>query len=319
MENENIESKEQMQSDQVETTEAEPEPNEFQKMLDELTDETEAEPGEPEQKEEEEESLDDIPEASDQHKQPEQEEEELLSEVKSERGRKRVSELIETHKKIKTERDELHGFVESITTTGMSPDELAQTLEYCRLASSSDKENLRIAAGILEQQRKALYLRMGETAPGIDPLEDFPDLQDMADIEVPQSIALELAQLRRMKADQQQQLQRQNETAKTEQHIRETVNHIRQHFDRFKGQPGHEEKERKMTAYFQDKEKAERLLRLPPEQWLSALQMVYDNIPVPTPKPQPLRSRPTTLSSGQIDPALKGADRISAIVDELGL
>ncbi len=317
-------------------------PSEFEQLLDDLTEPDD--PGEQEEQQEQQEQGEQGEQGEQEHGEepvnaapetprPESKttEEELLAEVKSERGQKRVRELVAGYKKLESEANELRevnqGVVEAITQTGMAPAELASTLEFCRLVGSDDEKNLRVAVEILEQQRKVLYQRLGEAAPGIDPLEGYPDLREKVEgMELSEEDALELARFRRMQAQQQLTTQQQQAMQRQEQEYAQHVNAFRQQagafFSSVATDPDYQAKEKKIAEYFQRPGKVQEFVqKFSPHQWLDQLKFMYENIPSPAPapaKPQPLRSRPTTIGQ-QIDPALKGADCIKAVFDSLGI
>ncbi|MGL5136602.1 MAG: hypothetical protein ACRC7G_02425, partial [Beijerinckiaceae bacterium] len=126
---------------------------------------------------------------------PEQEEAELLEGVKSPRGQERIKQVFAEKKQLETDIGE---FRELINSTGMKPEEFAQTLEFGRLVNSGTEADTRVALEMLEAQRTALYAKLGVEAPGVDLLTDHPDLQkQVTDLEITRERAVELAKFRK--------------------------------------------------------------------------------------------------------------------------
>src|SRR5688500_10886181 len=117
-------------------------------LLDEIS---EPDPNEPpkqdEPKEEEEEPAAAKPQAQPQ-KTPEQAEAELLEGVKSARGKERIKSMLAGKRQLQADLDE---FREMVVSTGMSPDQFAQTLEFGRLMNSAKETDKRTALAMLDE------------------------------------------------------------------------------------------------------------------------------------------------------------------------
>jgi len=143
--------------------------------------------------------------ATDQPKAPEQEVAELLDGVKSERGRERIKQAFAEKKQLE---QEIGSFREMVRSTGMSPQQFAQTLEFGRLVSSGDEKNIRMALEMIEDQRAMLYQKLGVEAPGVDLLQGHDDLKKAVDnMEITRERAVELAKYRKQQQEVQQRQQ----------------------------------------------------------------------------------------------------------------
>lgn len=71
----------------------------------------------------------------------------------------------------------------------------------------------RSALKALDEQRKQIALALGEPLPGVDALQEFPDLRQRVDgLQLTEADAMEVAKLRRQQALQQQAMQVQQQT-----------------------------------------------------------------------------------------------------------
>ena len=258
-------------------------------------------------------------------KTPEQEEAELLEGVKSDRGKERIKQMFAERKQL--ERD-LNDFREMVVSTGMSPQDFSQTLEYGRLVASGDEKNLRVALEMLESQRAMIYSRLGVEAPGVDLLKEHADLQSAVDnMEMTRERALELAKYRkieneRVRAQQAQQTEQQSRMAFDSQ-IKQAANQIDAYLSTRANEVDHAQRMASIMDYFKNPERLQEFVKTyQPQQWASTIKFMYDNIkvqrqPARTDQ-QPLRSRPNMLGN----PSASGqspADRIAAHLDNLGI
>lgn len=100
---------------------------------------------------------------------------ELLAGIKSERGKERIRSILGERKQLKNDLAEIQNLVLS---TGMKPDEFAQSLEFGRLVNSGNEADLRVALEMLEGTRAQLYASLGVEAPGVDLLAEHADLKE---------------------------------------------------------------------------------------------------------------------------------------------
>lgn len=140
--------------------------------------------------------------------------EELLKmpEGLKEDGQRRFQRLIDTNKQITSEvqtlqsalkenEQTLEGFRKTLSETGTTADDLGQFFGYKEKLTRGD---LNGAMQVLQAQMKSLALAMGKPIDmsGANPLSDFKDLSDsVANFELPEDRALEIARARKMEAD----------------------------------------------------------------------------------------------------------------------
>ena len=248
--------------------------------------------------------------------------EDVLGEIKSERGRARVREIIEEKKAIEAQVGELH---QAFTTAGMSTEDFARTLEFSRLATSQDLHENRLALEMLDNVRAGLCRRLGVSGRGFDILDDFPDLKKRVDeLDMDRSDAEGVARSRLMERErlEQAQVQRQAQV----QH-REYTNQVRQfqtnagaYFRTRETEVDYPAKIAKIQRYFSEPGKLQHFIStFEPHQWLPQLQIMYDSMTVSRPvSPTPIRSRPQNLGRQNMTNATP-EDIIGNAMDQLGL
>ena len=253
----------------------------------------------------------------------EQEEAELLEGVKSERGRERIKKVFEEKKQLETDIGE---FRELINSTGMKPEEFAQSLEFGRLVNSGTEADTRVALEMLEAQRTALYAKLGVEAPGVDLLTDHPDLQkQVTDLEITRERAVELAKHRKAEsarvAGETMRREQQQNNQEFERTVTTAAGQMEAYLETRKGEVDHPARMRVISDHFRDPKNLQAFVETyRPEQWGPTMRMMYDNIKVAAPaqQPQPLRSRPANLGTA----AAAGQapiDRIASRLDAMGI
>lgn len=90
----------------------------------------------------------------------------------------RIRFLIDTVKERDTEVAQGRELFQSISSTGMSGEELGTMLTYARLVHSDKVEDKRTAFNFLQAELRGLALQLGETSAGVDFLADHPDLKE---------------------------------------------------------------------------------------------------------------------------------------------
>lgn len=256
-------------------------------------------------------------------KAPEQEEAELLEGVKSERGKERIKQVFTEKKQLEKDVGEFRQLVQS---TGMSPQEFAQTLEFGRLMNSGDEKNLRVALEMIEGQRAVLYQKLGVEAPGIDLLKDHADLKQAVEgMEITRDRAVELAKYRRQQDEVTQRQQAEQQSAQSQQQFHAQVQQasgaMEQYLETRRSEVDHPARMKVITEHFKNPANLQQFVSTyEPKQWAATVKMMYDNIQVPraAASPQPIRSRPASLgvasASGQTP-----IDRIASRMDAMGL
>lgn len=258
-------------------------------------------------------------------KSPEQEEAELLEGVKSERGKERIKAVFAKSKELETDIKE---FRELVNSTGMSPQDFAQTLEFGRLVNSGSEADTKVAIEMLEKQRSALYAKLGVEAPGVDLLEGHADLKAQVDnLEITRAAAVELAKHRRNEGAQRQQQQTQKQTEQAQQQFVQTVEQastaMESYLETRKNEVDHIPRMKVLSDHFRDPVKMQHFVTTyRPDQWAATVKMMYDNVTVARPagagNNQPLRSRPASLGAASVS-GQSTTDRMLNRLDQMGL
>ncbi|CAB3955795.1 hypothetical protein LMG7053_04807 [Achromobacter ruhlandii] len=259
-------------------------------------------------------------------KSPEQEDSELLAGIKSERGRARVAQIIEERK---TAQGEVAAVRELVQAAGMTAESFSQHIEFSRLANSNDPRDLQQAAQMLEQTRAELYRRLGQDAPGVDALSDFPDLaQQVQNLQMPRETALEVAKMRRdqqaAQARHQQAQQVEMETAQFKQDVARAQQSLESYVQTRAHEIDHPARMKALETYFADPRKLQEFATTyQPAQWPAAIRMLYDNVQVAPaarrPTPAPISGRTGALGRPAPSADQPSDQRIMSRIDELGL
>ena len=263
------------------------------------------------------------PKAEDAPKAPEQEEAELLEGVKSERGKERIRQVFAEKKQLEQDITE---FSELVKSTGMSPQEFAQTLEFGRLVNSGDEKNLRVALEMIEGQRAMLYQKLGVEAPGVDLLAGHDDLKQAVDnMEITRERAVELAKYRKQQAEvtQRQQVEQQSvqQQQAFQQQVHQAAGAMEAYLQTRANEVDHPARMKVITEHFKNPANLQKFVSTyQPQQWAATIQMMYDNIQVPraAASPQPIRSRPATLGNPAPN-ASAPIDRVAQRLESMGL
>lgn len=248
--------------------------------------------------------------------------EEVLNEIKSERGRTRVKEIIEEKKAIEAQIGELH---QAFTTAGMSTEDFAKTLEFSRLATSQNLQENRLALEMLENVRADLCRKLGVSGQGFDILDDFPDLKRRVDeFELDRTDAEAVARSRLIEQQKQTLAQAQQEAQKQHQEYKHQLGQFQANAEAYfktrESELDYPAKIARIQRYFSDTQKLQHFVAtFGPHQWLPQLQIMYDNMTVSHPSsPTPIRSRPQNLGRQSIKNATP-EDIIGNAMDQLGL
>ncbi|PPA76483.1 hypothetical protein C4E15_06725 [Achromobacter spanius] len=257
---------------------------------------------------------------------PEQEDADLLAGIKSERGRARVQKIIEA-------RNEAEGGLsavrEMVQAAGMTTETFGQHIEFSRLANSNDPQDLQRAAQMLEQTRADLYRKLGQDAPGVDALSDFPDLaQQVQNLLMPRETALEVARLRRdnqaVQAQRQQHQQAEQETQQFQQAVAQAQQSLESYVQTRAHEIDHPARMKALETYFADPRKLQEFATTyQPNQWPAAIRMLYDNVQVAQqqrrPPAAPISSRAGALGRPAVASGQSAPERLMSTIDNLGI
>lgn len=334
MENENElnQSEEQVveQTPDAATEQPQEQQAELSQFLESISEDTEPEQSDTEEKADEEPQEKPLPvdEAKEREEKtrPEDIEAELLAEVKSERGQSRIRELLSGHKALQ---QEFEAISSAVAATGLPPAEMAKVLDVCRLITSDDENELKIALQTLDATRADICKRLGIAQPGVNPLDDFDDLkQAVEQMEITEDRALELAKLRRLQSAKQQEFrqqqavqQQQQEYARQVQGFSTAANALFRQLS--VSDPMYKVKEAKIAEALRNPEFVQNMIaKFQPEQWLDQLKFMYDNIQIapqaPVRRATPISSRPARLGAS-VSPEATGADRVDQLLRSVGI
>ncbi|MDQ2150068.1 hypothetical protein RBI22_15220 [Alcaligenaceae bacterium C4P045] len=256
----------------------------------------------------------------------EAEEAELLAGVKSERGRARLQEVFAERRQAT---ESLSAVRNMVAASGMDVNSFAQTMEYGRLANSDNPQDLQQALSLLDQQRSAIAKRLGVDVPGVDPLEDFPDLAEgVQNLNINRDHALEIARLRRHEQNVQAQRQQQHQAQQDQQQYQTTVTQGQQQMAQYlqtrASEIDHPARMRVISDHFRDPAKMREFVRTyQPSQWVHALKLMYDGIQASPaarrPGPAPISTRPGAVGRPAGGANMTPEQRTASVIDSLGI
>lgn len=270
-------------------------------------------------------------------KTPEQEAEDLIKEmgVKSERGQERIKQVFAKAKESESKATQLEAdineFRQMVVSTGMTPQEFGETLEFGRLLKTGDDKSLRTALEMVEQQREMICKQLGIEAPGVDPLSDFPDLKKSVDnMAMTRESALELAKYKRQEQSRQQaqQLQQSSQQSRQafEQQISQAGKAAEVYFETRKAEADYPAKMQRIHDYFKDPAKVQEFVSTyEPKQWFAQFKFMYDNVSVPAAprrqQPQQQLARSSQMMSGrpQANANASTAEKLMGHLDSMGI
>jgi len=237
-----------------------------------------------------------------------------------------VRQIIAERREAQTDLNEIRAVV---TSAGVTPQDMAEYLEFARLMNSGDPQGLRQAAQIIETHRAQIYKQLGIDAPGVDGLAEFPDLaQAVEGLQISREHALEIARGRRQQQALQQQQQAQAQHQQEQQQFTMSVEQGKAQMAQFLASRQHEidhpARMRVVSEYFSNPTKLQEFASTyQPHQWAHALRMMYEGIQVaPVARrasPAPLSSRPAPLGRPAAAAGESPEARTMSILDSMGL
>lgn len=260
-----------------------------------------------------------------------QEDAELLKGINSERGRERVQKLISERNEVKAKAEELDRSMSEVrdvlASAGMDAQQFAQHIEFSRLVNSSNPQDLGIAAQMIEQVRADIYKRLGQDAPGVDVLSDFPDLaQRVNSFELSRDAALEIARYRRQQHQaeqaQRQQQQLQQASQQETQAFQSAMQEVQTYLNSRSQDVDHQARMQVIGNYFKDQKNIQEFVQTyRPDQMAKAIRWMYDSIQAAPrqPAPSPIRARPSALGRPVANPNADPAERLHSIIDQMGI
>jgi len=259
-------------------------------------------------------------------KTPEQEDAELLASIQSERGRARVQQFISRAREAE---GGLVAIREEVEKAGLTAQTFSQHLEFSKLANSNSPQDLQAAAQMLEDVRADIYRRLGQDAPTLDVLSAHPDLaQRVANLEMPREVALEVARMRHVTAEeqarQQVQIRQQQDAQQFQSDIAAAQTSLETYVASRQHEVDHPARMQAVQEYFANPSNLQSFAATyQPHQWPSAIRMLYENVRIASgqqqARPAPISSRPSTSGRPALPANASGADQIMRQIENMGL
>lgn len=229
----------------------------------------------------------------------------------------RVRQVMPVVQQLTQARDEILAVFEEHQAT---PQDLIPLLQFNKLRKSGDIEG---ALRMIENTRLGLYKALGRAAPGVDLLDDFPDLKAKVDaLEMTPDAAAEVATARRQAATLAARQQHEQRGQQHAQQQKEVVDGALAEISRWQAEAAVKDPQ------FAAKQKAiiekipEVIKSYAPNQWLATIKLLYENTAVPASAPTdtglPPRGPAPIRPNGNRGGAKEATDMASAISSGLG-
>ena len=259
---------------------------------------------------------------------PEQEEAELVKAIPSERGRKRMTQLLREGREARTNLD---SFRRVVSDSGLDQESFGNLLTITKLCSSANPQDLDRGLKMLEDVRTALYRQVGREAPGVDLLAGQSDLQERVKaMGISREDALEIARGRQAEAAQKAQYeaarQEQAEQAAFMAKLDNFKQVTTQAFAAHQNDLDFNERIAVLQKRFTPQEIIRFAREVPPEQWGPTLMYYYDMAgdmvqrPAAQPRPNVIAGRPSRAAGARVNAKVAATpEGIAARMEELGL
>lgn len=188
-------------------------------------------------------------------------------------------------------------FVDDIAATGANPQEFGTMMSYMSAVHSDDRAQLVLARDLLLSELQGISLKLGEAAPGVDFLKDYPDLLQQVERgevrrELAQETALNRTRAKNVERERTDTAARNNSAAAATKERDDAQAELTTLGNELFAKHGAEYKRR----YAILEPSLEALGMLPPAKWKEAFLRAYNKVPA-LPKAAP------TLPNGGIRPA----------------
>ena len=259
---------------------------------------------------------------------PEQEEAELVKAIPSERGRKRMTQLLREGREARTNLD---SFRRVVSDSGLDQESFGNLLTITKLCSSANPQDLDRGLKMLEDVRTALYRQVGREAPGVDLLAGQSDLQERVKaMGISREDALAIARGRQAEAAQKAQYeaarQEQAEQAAFMAKLDNFKQVTTQAFAAHQNDLDFNERIAVLQKRFTPQEIIRFAREVPPEQWGPTLMYYYDMAgdmvqkPAAQPRPNVIAGRPSRAAGARVNAKVAATpEGIAARMEELGL
>lgn len=252
-----------------------------------------------------------------------QEEQEILSSVKSARGKERLQKMLSERKENREKLQQLSG---ALQEAGLDEQGLSSMIQIASLLNSNDPATQERGLTALDTLRQEVYKQMGREAPGVDLLAGHDDLKAKVEaFELTKEDALEIANARNAKAAQQREAESQR-MAQQAQYFDSLGKQVIEVFEQQRTKdPYFEQKAQALTKWFTPERMQYFATTVPTEQWISTLTQMFNSIDVgPQTAPKQQTATPITQnrarSTGRAvkDDMPATAEGIAQLIDEMG-
>lgn len=230
------------------------------------------------------------PKADEKPKTQDEEDADLLNAIPSERGKERIRTLLRQGRESK---QQVEAFQRTVQESGLDQESFTNLLTITKLCSSSNPEEVERGLAGLEAVRTNLYQMLGREAPGVDLLKGHDDLKaKVDDLAMTRDDALALAKARQFQQEQARQRQQMEAQAREAAAYKAKVDDFQTKANAVFASKAKDldfnAKIEIMGKHFQKPGMVEKFVRdVPPEQWLSTLEYMYDSIQAPKAAPTP--------------------------------
>lgn len=191
------------------------------------------------------------------------------------------------------------GMLSLLKENHTEPEELGALLNFNRMIKQGGQENLEQALKLVEEYRKGLYVALGREAPGVDLIDEFPDLKQQLEAnDISRATALELAQARRKEKVNQSASERQRTEAERAKEAETAAQTALQSVTEWCGEMAAKDLNYKAKEAKVLPEIDAIIKEYPPNLWLPTIKRLYAAVNVETPRPNPLGGGKPPLRPG---------------------
>lgn len=199
-----------------------------------------------------------------------------LSQKAQERFTTLVNRVKEREAQVAETQGTLTQFREMIQSTGTSPQEFSQAIDYMRMVKHGDFEG---ALRIMDEQRRMLSIAMGKPLPGADPLASFPDLRQRVEgYEMTEQAALEIARSRAYQQQAQTAQQQQEQVQQQAQDVQQSRRQAVMQIDQLGAQWAKTDPDFTVKEDIILKQLPVIAENFPPSQWLQQVKLLYNTL-----------------------------------------
>ncbi|KIQ21554.1 hypothetical protein [Xanthomonas campestris] len=199
--------------------------------------------------------------------------------ITNERTQKRFRELSERAAEVeplRTKAAKADEWEHTITSTGASPQQFGNALNYLAAINSKDPDAMAQAYDAMSKELQWLGQKIGREAPGFDPISAHPDLAEkVASGDLTREVAAEMAQHRQRGVLQQEQRTTQQQTYQAEQAHQYGISQVAALGEQLKASDPFFAK--KLPFLMPTVDVIQQTL--PPEQWVPAIHQAYLRLP----------------------------------------